>query len=169
MKGKRNILYEKRYKRRMTQQALGDAVGVCAVTVAAWEKSLSRLPEAQAERCARVLGCRVEELLPLCDKESLCLTHEDKMKEYARYRRRYDRLKQSGACVDCGEVDGRTRKGRTRCKKCYDLQKKSVRRLQDERVAEHRCILCGEELPEGCTRKKCKMCARRHKTIKNRQ
>lgn len=50
MKVERNILFEKRHRRRLTQQQLGDLLGVSAATVAGWEKSRARLSEVQAER-----------------------------------------------------------------------------------------------------------------------
>ncbi len=60
----------------------------------------------------------------------------------------YQQRKAAGACVQCGKVDDRTANGKVCCAVCAQAKSESSRKFHQKCAAEHRCVWCGDRLPE---------------------
>lgn len=94
--------------------------------------------------------------------------------EVADYRKL---LKQHHICCDCKKQDAYTIAGRTLCAECAEKraeaarkkytcdggekQKIATKKYREKNEKEHKCILCGKQLPNYCKYKTCDLCRRK--------
>lgn len=86
----------------------------------------------------------------------LCSTCKDKSSEYCHnaYIKRYSSRKQSGICVDCGDV---AEYNKTMCESCLSRRSKNQKTKRDALMSDRLCVQCGGSL-NFSSGKRCQTC-----------
>ena len=72
------------------------------------------------------------------------------------FNERYAKRKAAGLCTKCGRA--KHADGILQCEACNEKMLKMHRERRQRLVAERRCAMCGDKLPDGYTGKNCEAC-----------
>lgn len=111
-------------------------------------------------RCVRC-GCRDSQTMSGRVECGLCSDASSR-----RRRSLYKRRLSENCCAQCGRCDARTAEGRSLCARCARVKTEKQRAANLEKTkaryhalkAQHRCVKCGVELPDGYPRVRCRDC-----------